>query len=180
VADPEPEPLLLDACVAINLLASGISLDEFAASLDVRFVVTEPASREAMYLPTDDGQGRDRIDLSALASTDTIEIVDLHPLELEHYVAFAVQVDDGEAATLAVAVHRGFRVATDDRKARRVASEQVPLVGLISTPEILRSCADGEYGERLPEAIRRVEHRASFRPRRDDANFAWWMEIRES
>lgn len=180
MADPGTEPLLLDACIAINLLASGISLDEFAAALHVRFVVAEPASREALYLLTEDGQGRVRIDVSELADAGTIEIVDLDPPELDHYVTFAVQVDDGEASTLAVAVHRGLSVATDDRKARRVASEQVPPVGLISTPEILRSCADGELRNRLPDAVRRVEQRASFRPRRDDANFSWWMEIREA
>lgn len=174
MADPHPE-LLLDACVVINLLASGIALPEFAAALKTRFVVAEPASREALYLPSDGGQERERVDIPALAAAGAIEIVELDVPKLDHYVTFAAQVDDGEASTLAVAVHRGLGIATDDRKARRLASEQAPPVGVTSTAEILRRCEHAELADRLPEAIHRIERRATFRPRRDDPDFDWWV-----
>jgi hypothetical protein len=47
-------------------------------------------------------------------------------------VRLATIVDDGEAATLAVAEARGLQLATDDRKARRVCAE-------LGLPEPIRS-----------------------------------------
>jgi predicted nucleic acid-binding protein len=41
--------------------------------------------------------------------------------EIEDYVNFAIEVDDGEAQALAIAKHRGFVLLTDDRKAVKVA-----------------------------------------------------------
>lgn len=81
---PEPPLLLLDACCAINLLASGAAdeiLESLASDAAVACLVSE---------------------------------------EEETYVNLALQLDDGEAATGALAIHRGAVVATDDRKAIRI------------------------------------------------------------
>src|ERR1019366_5454476 len=50
------------------------------------------------------------------------------------YVELASVVDDGEAATIAVAAQRNLQLATDDRKARRLCAER-------RIPEPLRTLA---------------------------------------
>ena len=47
-------------------------------------------------------------------------------------VEFAAQIDDGEASCLAIAKSRGWLVATDDRKAIRLAVKSG--ISVITTP----------------------------------------------
>ena len=50
-------------------------------------------------------------------------------------------IDDGEAITGAIALHRGYAVAIDDRKARRVLGKRVPAKYSWFPP--WRSCSNG-------------------------------------
>jgi len=85
----------------------------------------------------------------------------------------------GEAEAIAIAANRGVPLATDDRKARRVALDIAPELTIVSTPTVVRRWASKEpqpsAGE-LAAALRAIERRASFVPPRDDANRDWWME----
>ena len=183
-ADP---PVLLDACVTINLVASGITLVEYSNALGVGFVMTELAVGEVFYLSPDDQQDdRERlievVAVRDLAADDGITIVQLTATELELFVSLAREVDDGEASTLAVSAQRGLPMATDDRKARRVASALDPPVDVVGTTDIVRQWSEGraDGSPRLPDLIRRIERRASFVPRRDDRHFDWWIQQRNA
>lgn len=176
--------VLLDACVTINLAASGVPLEDYCAALSIAFAMTDLAAAEALYLPADDGDlpdiGPEVVEIGALAAQGGLSIVRLSEAEVESFVGFASQVDDGEASTLAVARHRQLCVATDDRKARRLAASLDPPIDLLGTTEILRQwgTSQAERSERMPEVIRRIERRASFIPRRDDPHFEWWVRLR--
>ena len=58
--------------------------------------------------------------------------------EEAHFVELAANLDDGEAMTGAIGRNRGYAVAIDDRKARRVLGEWAHELRLISTLEIVR------------------------------------------
>ncbi|HLB77136.1 MAG TPA: hypothetical protein VJO72_08900, partial [Candidatus Dormibacteraeota bacterium] len=59
------------------------------------------------------------------------------PLEEELYVQSAADLDDGEAMSLAICRARGYALATDDRKARRIASQLVSVTGRDLSLDIL-------------------------------------------
>jgi len=176
------DDLLLDACVAINLAASGIALNELADASAVRFLMTSVAAAEALWLaPLELGGERELIEVKGLVDTARLQLVDLVGDELEKFIAFAREIDDGEAATFAVATNRNLPVATDDRRAQRLALVTVPPISIIGTTQLLKTWVDASAvePERAADMVRSVERRASYIPRRDDPHLAWWVTLRE-
>lgn len=174
------EPLLLDACVVINLVASAIPLGALAEANNVRWTMTRLAASEAFWLaPEVDGGDRERIDMAALAQGRSLDLSDLAGAELTIFVRLARQIDDGEAATLAAAVHRGHRVATDDRRAQRVARSFDPEVQIVTTAQLMAgwAAATGARDDEVATVLLAIERRASFVPRRDDPEHDWWTRM---
>jgi hypothetical protein len=170
--------LLLGACIAINLAAT----DDFrriAETANVTFVLTQQAVGEVGYL-RDLRNGKvvaTHINLSQHATNGTIQIIDLDPAEYPLYLELARIVDDGEAATIAVAALRNLPLATDDRKARRLCAER-------QIPEPLRTLAlihaYADTAQLPPAEIRslliKIRDRASFQPQRSDPDHKWWSD----
>ena len=168
--------ILLDACVAINLAATD-SLEQIAATLDATFVVAAQAASETGYLrDTVDGQAvLTPIDLGRFEASRAVEIAELRPVELDRYLELAALVDDGEAATIAIAIERGLEMATDDRRARRLCQDR-GLAEPLPTTVLLRGYADraGLTDSQVRETIALVRDRASFQPPRTDPERKWW------
>jgi len=177
--DPLPRnPLLLDACVAINLAATD-HLAHIAQTAEVTFTLARQAAAEVGYLRdlTDGEVTLTPIDLG-LYDGAALEITALIPAEYPLYVDLARTVDDGEAATIAVAAERGIPLATDDRKARRVCAE-LQLAEPMRTLGILHSYADAVRLQpaQLRNLLVKIRDRASFQPPRSDPDHKWWHEI---
>jgi len=175
------DDLLLDACVAINLVASGLDFQEVTKASNVRFVMTSIAAAEMLWIdPLQQGGERERIDLAALAEGGALSLVELSHEELDQFVALAQDIDDGEASTLSVAICRTIRVATDDRRAQRLAAGLDPPVAIVGTAGLIRSWAErsGFDPQRAARAVRSIERRASYIPRRGDPNLDWWTSAR--
>lgn len=170
------ETVLLDTCVAINLFATD-DLDEISRVLDMSFLMADRAAAEMGYLRDDLGGEivQTPIDLDRYSRSGTVRILSLAEGELPQYVQLAAMVDDGEAATIAIAQSRKLAMATDDRKARRVCAE----MGL-SEPKrslaILRAYAQAAAltDQGVRERLIRVRSRASFRPGQSDPDYKWW------
>jgi predicted nucleic acid-binding protein len=170
--------LLLDACVAINLAAAA-GLDQIADALQVTFVVVAQAASEAGYL-RDTVEGTTvstPINLDQFASSETLELRDLAPEELELYLELASIVDDGEAATIAVAVHHRIEIATDDRRARRLCAEK-GVAEPVRTVALLHAYAETARlkNDEVRQMLIRVRDRASFLPARSDPDLKWWND----
>lgn len=118
-------PLLLDACVTINLVAAG-PLEQIARDSGRKFLITRQAAAEVGHLrETTDGETRViPVDLTHHVQADAFEIIDLAVDEVQLYVELAGIVDDGEASTITVAIERSLPLATDDHTARRVCAER--------------------------------------------------------
>jgi predicted nucleic acid-binding protein len=168
--------VLLDACVAINLVATE-DLAAIGRSLDTGFLMVDQVAAEIGYLRDEiDGQiVQTPIDLRPYLLSGTMRFLSLAEKELPQYVRLATVVDDGEAATLAVAESRGLQLATDDRKARRVCLE-LGLPEPIRSLHFLRTYADtvALSEQAVRERLIRIRDRASFRPGRTDPDFKWW------
>jgi predicted nucleic acid-binding protein len=170
-------PLLLDACIAINLAATD-DMQHVAEVTGFTFTLARQAAAEVGYLRdiADGAVTRTAVDLSQ-ESKDTVQIIDLTPPEYQVYIRLAREVDDGEAATIAIAAQRGLRLATDDRKARRLCAD-VQIADPLRTVALIRSYADAAS---LPQAqlcdlLIKVRDRASFQPPRGDPDHKWWED----
>ena len=148
--------LLLDACCAINLLASGAA-DEILQALPHEVAVARLVfEREVLYVRAEDGEvpvedegARPEevgveLSLRPLADEGLLHVLEPETHE-EHatWVDLALQLDDGEAMTGALAIHRNALLATDDRKAIRVLGQRLPESRILRTSELLKVWADG-------------------------------------
>src|ERR1700691_2176362 len=166
-------PVLVDTCTLINLQASGES-ELLLRGLSETCMVCDAVSRESIFLRA---KQKDllpqRIDLAPFFQARILHACNAEtPEEEALYVALAAELDDGEALSLAISSVRGYGLATDDRKARRIAAE-IGSVPLFSTAEILRSISSFTE-ESMRKIIRRIEFRARFIPHPSMPLSDWW------
>lgn len=87
----------------------------------------------------------------------------------------SLHLDDGEAMTGAIALHRGFRVATDDGKAIRLLGSRLPIVG---TLDLVRTWADVVVVPSLivREALIGIAERG-YAPGGTHRHRLWWDQV---
>lgn len=179
----EPLPILLDACCLLNLAATG-RMVAILRDHPGRFAVAERVVAETLYLRRggkgDDAEEREAIDLTPLIAAGLLTVLRVDTrAEAASLIDFADQLDDGEAMTCALALHRGFVVGTDDRKARRLCDARTPSLATHITSMLLRAwvetmqVSDAELGPLL----RAIRERARFVPGRNDPLLAWWDAV---
>jgi predicted nucleic acid-binding protein len=160
------EPQLLDACGLINACASG-QVTEISAFFRGLSVVEDVAA-EAVG--------------SVVVAGAAVQILALNDIEVETFVALASidGMDAGEAASFAAAVHRTMPVVTDDRRAIRVARDQLAEVRINSTPMLIRAYAEGVglEDEVVRDLIQAIEGEASFIPAAGGVDVDWWERYR--
>lgn len=173
---------MVDACCLINLYSTGRTLDllrSFAGDLFIPDLI----KRESLFIRRpDDEDGTmlvpEPIDLSvALAGGWLRECRCESELETEEFIRFATVVDDGEAICLALAKCRGWAVATDDRKAIRVARDEG--IAIVTTPELVKHWADFVQAkeEATAAVLHNIERFARFRPRKGTPLADWWERV---
>lgn len=175
---------IVDACCLINLYASGSEESIFLACGGL-WVPTQVQSEALRIRCLDEGdptglKSRD-IDLSDAIAAGFIHACQLEGQdELDAFIRFAMELDDGEASCLAIAMSRGWIVATDDRKAQRIASENG--IALTSTPELIQRWIDTTSPSEatVADVLKKIEVFARFRPRRNDSLYAWWVGLTET
>lgn len=176
-----PEVIILDACCLINLAATRRFRD-ILSTLPVRFAVAAYVrDHEALYVLADETTGeRELIDLTPLATKGLIEIEDLETdQETLLFVELAAQIEDGEAATCALALHHGFTVATDERKVLNLIRTKFPTLGVRTTVELIRWWIEEGHvaDEAIAGILQGIESRARFKPSKRDPLFDWWNRI---
>jgi predicted nucleic acid-binding protein len=166
-------PVLIDTCTLINLEASGES-ELLLRALSPSCLLCNAVSRESLFLRSDQiGQPPRQIDLQGLLQGGSLTLCQPEsPDEEAMYVSLAAELDDGEALSLAIASARGFGLATDERKARRIAQE-LGSVPLFSTVEIIHAVRT--LGTpKIAEMIRLIEFRGRFVPHQSMPLSDWW------
>lgn len=175
--------VVLDACCLISIAASGVAEELFAA-LPEAGAVAERVVAETLYVrgaaPDDPRLPRESVSIGV---SDWITAGVLQVLKLgtdddfARYVELARELDDGEAESMAIALARGYVLATDDGKARRVAAARG--VPLLSTPEILKAWCERKRVSpmRAKTALTQIADRAKFRPNAKLPEADWWMRI---
>jgi predicted nucleic acid-binding protein len=172
---------IIDTCCLLNLFASG---QPEAILHHVGGVhVSEHVQGEALWIREYDNESPPQlipkqIDLTECIDKGAITICRFEQEEeFELFVELAQQLDDGEASVLSIAKVRGWVVATDDRKARRIATEQG--VSTISTSEMIHSwtASQNMSDRQVGDVLNCIQQFGRFVPRRSDSLYAWWMNM---
>jgi predicted nucleic acid-binding protein len=174
--------LALDACCLINLVAAGKILRENPTKIGFSFFVPRVVAKESIYIlqPDDEQAGqlvRKEVDMNQYVDRKSVSYCDIEGgYEAALYVRFAVQLDDGEAACLAIAKSRSWILATDDRVARRLATEQS--VKVLGTPEIVRTWAESNSvsDSEISSVIGNIRRYAKYAPRVNVPDAEWWYQ----
>lgn len=172
---------IVDCCSLLNLYTGWSGLHELR---DLRWTwhICEAVLNESEYTREYGPDGVPQLiplDMSALTKIGLL--LPVRPEtegEIDDYVSFAMEVDDGEAQALAIAKNRGFVLLTDDRKATKIAQRLDVAVRTISTANILQAWAqlDTRNEGRLHEIITRIAVLARFGPGTDSPDYAWWRK----
>ena len=175
----DEEQLLLDACCIMTLFGSG-EMREILTSLPVQTAVSSYVlEQEALY--TYNGpdeaprESEAPIDLAPLIEDDLIQVVSLcQGKETNRFLQLATTLDDGEARTIAIAVTRDLAVATDDKKAIRLAQETGCQVA--TTPDLLKHWAVGTDRSKneIANVLKAVRARAVYAPGKSHPLYSWW------
>jgi hypothetical protein len=182
---PKGDLLFLDACCLINLLATG-RMEEILEILPFLFATSRlVATKEVLAIArVGDEEApieREIIPAAVLESSENLTLMDLRTdRELEDFVRFAADLDDGEASVCALALAHGGGVATDDRKTLKLLNREAPQVPTVQTPELLHDWAllSQVPASDISHVLQSIERRARFRPRRGAPCFEWWSDFR--
>jgi hypothetical protein len=171
-------PAVLDTCVVINLLATNRIADIVKVVAPCRLVCSAVWG-ESLYLRSTEADGHpEAVDLTPLFDRNIFTRCEIEgDVEEALYVGYALELDDGEAMSLALAESRNLALATDEKKARRVIQENAPALSLLSTPQIMHTWAEGRHPGELATAIRLIHVRARFHPSPADPLADWWQAV---
>lgn len=178
--------LILDACCAINLYSSG-QMGSILESLGISVYIAEYVYYEELVSLTSANNFREFVNeeqynldlmmqkgLFALASP-------LSDLEQNSFVNLASMIDDGEAATAALAINRRWSLSTDDRGAIGCFTRNGFTFEIVSTLEIVEFWADTNTLEPdiIKTALTNIRTRGRYRPKSNHPFYPWWSKYIE-
>ncbi len=142
VFSPKPDtPLALDASVVINLNACGRGRRVLSAFRNPIVVID--------VVETEIGRGnrqkrQDKLALDSLVADGIITIASLDEDAMQTFESLVIgpaiaTLDDGEAATIAYAVHTGSIAVVDERKATALSQSRFPELVTMSTMDLFAS-----------------------------------------
>ncbi len=174
-----PGPFILDACSVICLEAAGI-LRRVLAILPGDCLIASSVVAEAQWVyswPAEDGSRHHvAIDLQAHVSDGLLKVVTPQTeAEAERFVQLAGPVmDDGEAMSTAIALHRGATLVTDERIATNYCRSEG--IACLSSLDMVQAWAlhDQASDDEIVRALTGIAQRARYRPPRSHALFEWW------
>lgn len=137
---PFKKPVILDNDVISRLYSAGALRRALEVWPKHSFYVTQQVIDEARQWPT---KGQELValleDLIAEETLVFTSIDDSSEEEIWAYAKLSLQnkLGQGESASIAIACHRGFDVATDDGLARDICKAMYPSVSLSGTRDLL-------------------------------------------
>ncbi len=178
-----PPSLIFDASTLINLYATG-RIREIAQAIPYQFMVSQYVlEHETLYIRVQEPGGgllNQKIELEHLIADDVLKLVDVRgAAEAETLVDLATELEDGEAHTAAIAINRGFMVATDDRKATSLLTQRWSNLRVLSTTQLVKTWSESAEVPKpeLRAVFTAIESGARFVPGQSDPLFQWWQDL---
>jgi predicted nucleic acid-binding protein len=132
--------IVLDTCCILNFYASEKFL-EILEVIPAQVVVTEVVRSQELKtlerLGSEENEGANYFEKAI--NEGLILIVDFESeAEAQTFINYTAQMkDEGESATFAIAFHREWAVATDDKRATSFLKQEAPHIQIISTLEAI-------------------------------------------
>ena len=173
---------MIDACCLIDLLASGRA-EEILRTTSSIWHIPIAVQVEVIYLRQYDPSQAGVVitvpaELNPYRASGLLTLCQPDdPREQARFIHYAAQFrSDGEAMCIALAECRGWVVATDDRKAIRVAGQAGLTV--ISCPELVRAWALATKPDRamLAQVLTDIQTLAQYRPNPTMPESTWWFK----
>ncbi|NCJ06163.1 hypothetical protein GS597_06450 [Synechococcales cyanobacterium C] len=174
--------VILDACCVLNFCASG-HLIEIMQSIPAQVVVTEVVrERELLTLQRlADEHNEDVNQFEVAIEKGFLSFVDFNSEhEEETFVNYVFELgDDGESATCAIAVHREWAIATDDKKAISFCQREAPHLQILSTLAIVKNWSEigNISAPTLRSALTAIRTRGRYMPHRQHPLLCWWEAV---
>lgn len=174
---------LIDTCCLLNVCAIG-DPSAVLRVMPARWHIARAAAAEEISIrPAADAQRHERRPIDLKPCFDSGVLTACEPQDEQEqavYVQLAMEVDDGEAMSLAIASCRRWSVATDDLAARRVARRLG--VQPVSTPELVNWWAtrSGIDAPAVAQAIHNIETLARYVPAPTTPGFEWWQRAKRA
>lgn len=170
--------VLLDACCVVNLYASR-HLHDILRAVPAHVAVTQVVyERELVTLRGLEDEEAGASPFETAIAEGLLRIVDFESeAETDTFVNnVAVLGDDGESATCAIAVHRRWAIATDDKRAISFARQEAPTLQVVSTLEVVKHWSEraGLDAAALREALTAIRVVGRYVPHRGHPLRAWW------
>ncbi len=174
--------VVLDACCVLNFCASGhfiAILKSIPAQVVVTEVVREKELLTLQRLQNEENEGA--VQFETAIAQDLLSVVDFESeAEEETFVNYAFELgDDGESATFSIAIHRGWAVATDDKKAISLSQKEAPDLQVLSTLEIIKNWS--EAGNltltELRAVLGSIRTKGKYMPGKDHPLLGWWGNL---
>lgn len=173
----QPAQTLLNACAVLSLYATRYMaeiLDTMVGPVAVAQLVVD----EALYIRqiVEGKVEPERVDFGPLVGSGRLDVLSAESdEELQTFIDLAVELDDGEAMSAALAIHRDRVLVTDDRKAERLLAGRVRMR---STLDVVKQWAELRQVPQ-PEvraALIGIDQRG-YRPARRHPLFGWWESV---
>ena len=173
--------LVLDACCILNFCASGYFL-EILQSIPAQVVVSEVVKeRELLTLQQLNKENQSAIQFEEAISKGLLLVVDFESeVEEELFVNYAFELgDDGESATCAIAIQRGWAIATDDKKAISFSKKEAVWLEILSTLELVKNWSEegNISSDILRDALKGIRIKGRYIPHKNHPLLAWWKQI---
>ncbi len=174
--------LVLDACCILNFSASGHFI-EIIRSIPAQVVVTEVVRRKELITlqRLADEQNESAIQFETAISQGLILVVDFESaVEEEKFVNYVFELqDDGESATFAVAICRGWAIASDDKRAVSFFKREAPHLQILSTLEVVKYWSEqvNLTSTELRTVLTAIRIKGKYVPYRNHPLFSWWENL---
>ncbi len=174
--------LILDACCVLNFCASG-QLLEILKSIPVQVAVTQVVREQELKtlqrLEGEENDGATQFE-AAIAQSLLITVDFESEEEAESFVNYAAILGDGESATGAIAVHREWAMATDDKRAISFFRKQIPQLQVLSTLEVVKYWSEeaGVDSQTLRDALNLIRVKGQYMPPKSHPLHNWWEAAR--
>ncbi|MEH2159101.1 hypothetical protein [Nostoc sp.] len=175
--------ILLDACCVLNFCASGeflAILKSLPAEVVVTTVVQEYELKTLQSLKEEDNDAV--FQFEEAMKQGLLIVVDFESeQEEESFVNYAAILDDGESATCAIAVHRQWAIATDDKRAISFLKNEAPHLQILSTSEIIKNWSEQQSIDSsvLSHILNQIRIKGHYAPPKNDPLRNWWQKSSE-
>lgn len=172
--------VILDACALINFYASGF-FESILSSFRTQSCIVEQVNEESLFVkkPTDIPLQYDYVPivLQGYTQRGTLRLVRLETeIEKNFFIKLAKRLDDGEAATIALAIEREMKVVTDDKKAIQILDNEAPNIEILTTLDVMKTwCENTSINKHdIKLALEDIRILANYQPSKNHHLFQWW------